>query len=267
LSVRPSPRNPLRDPPARTRRFLDGLSDRTDGPWCCCAATMRETIERGGNVIEHGGKVVDARCHRVGAGTEQDSAAFASRLARFLCRPFVSCAALMCGSTAFAGDLAPTFLVHRCKSALLLGHFDAPSGRTLPARHTPRPPAGRHNRSAPFTRALKGSSFGWRDRMSIWLAVLTTVTRNIASGQTNSRARSTARRIRVLSHASGRRSCVRVNPELRGRANASGVVPRAPHASPELRHSAPSGNVQRYKIRRCTARPYGLYIAAFGSPR
>src|SRR5262249_10855800 len=124
----------------RIGRFLNGLSYRTDDPWRCCGF-MREMIERSGNGIEHCGKVVDARCHRLVAGTEQNSAAFASCLARFLCRPFVSCTALMCCSTAFAGDLAPTLQVHRCKSALLLGHSTlSPSRGTLRARPTPRPP-------------------------------------------------------------------------------------------------------------------------------
>ena len=41
---------------------------------------------------------------------------------------------------------------------------------------------------------------------------------------TQSRARSTARRIRVLSRPSGRRSCVKVNPELRSRARRSSAL-------------------------------------------
>src|SRR5262252_3868353 len=102
--MRHSRSDPLLDPIDRIGRFLNGLSYRTDDLRCRCAAAMREMIERRGNVIEPGGKVVDARCHRVVSGTEQDSAALAPRLARFLCRPFVSSAALMCSSTAFARD-------------------------------------------------------------------------------------------------------------------------------------------------------------------
>ena len=52
-----------------------------------------------------------------------------------------------------------------------------------------------------------------RPEITIWMRVR----RVIASGGAsllNSRARSTARRIRILARSSGSRSCVNVNPEL-----------------------------------------------------
>src|SRR5688572_9461812 len=50
-------------------------------------------------------------------------AALAVGFTRFFTRPLVRSALLMCGFTAFAGDLPLLVPIHRCESAILFGHY------------------------------------------------------------------------------------------------------------------------------------------------
>jgi hypothetical protein len=78
-------------------------------------------------------------------------------------------------------------------------------GATCPDRTTD---GQAHTRTAAAASAWKRLGDNRRNRRS-------------ARNGTNSRARSTARRILILARASARRSCVNLNPELRSRARAS----------------------------------------------